>query len=177
MSQRGKYLRRLENPYATLDVEEERDPRRQYIFLLQNPYANLEVDRLTTVGPSRPLVNSRANAPARQPSLLGLEPVTERKGRASKATLSKAEFEAKCRAIFRQYTPFSDIRHRLRAEYTEFIFEGKALEGPSRFAILSELQRYDLATLGEIRPYLNREREAELRSKLKSILDKAKPST
>ena len=172
MSRRSDYIRLLENPYAELSIEDETSPRREYIHRLQNPYASIDVSE------GVPLIQgaqatSCDDVGLNEPVISGIEAVESTKGsvfRSDKPGASKSDFETGCRRIFRQYIPLDGGR-RLRLEYQEFIIEGKEKSPQRRAAILQELERYDLASLGNVKPYLNRERENDLRGKLRSILD------
>lgn len=162
MSSAKDYLRRQENPYAKLSVDDELDPRRAFIRLLQNPYAVIETSDDSFFAP---VVADQIN-----PTTVGeleLSP-TESKRR----SISQADFATRCRSIFMQYTPLANGSRRLQPAYQDFIVRAKKKEGRDRFAILQELDRFDLSVLGDIRPQLNREREAALRAKLTAILDK-----
>jgi hypothetical protein len=169
MSRRSDYIRLLQDPYAELSIEEERTPRREYINRLQNPYASLEVSEevaqtrggQTTLG---------MDAGLKGPIVSGIEAAEGPVFRAGELGVSQSEFETRCRRIFRQYMP-SEQGKRLRPEYLDFIGEGKAKNARRRAAIVRELERYDLALLGSVKPYLNRERENNLRGKLRSILE------
>jgi hypothetical protein len=172
VSRRSDYIRLLQNPYAELSIEGEISPRREYIHRLQNPYASIEISEelLLSQGAQTTLGE---DASLKEPFISGVEAVRSTKGsvfRSDKPGVSKSDFETGCRRIFGQYIPL-DGNRRLRPEYQEFIIEGKAKDPQRRAAILEELERYDLVLLGNVKPYLNRERESDLRGKLRAILD------
>jgi hypothetical protein len=172
VSRRSDYIRLLQNPYAELSIEEERSPRRNYVHRLQNPYATLEVSDEVALTHGT-LTTPRKDADLKEPVTSPIEAAESTKGsvfKSEKLGVSKADFETRCRHIFRQYMPL-DAGRRLRPEYQEFIIDGKLRNAQRRAAILRELERYDLVLLGNVKPYLNRERESDLRAKLRSILD------
>jgi len=82
--------------------------------------------------------------------------------------LSKTEFRAACRAIFRYYIPAIE-NGRLRAHYRDFITRNESSSGEKRFRLYSELKRYDLSSISGINPQFNRERDALTDAKLREI--------
>jgi hypothetical protein len=172
VSRRSEYIRLLQNPYAELSIEDETSPRREYIHRLQNPYASIEISEEVLLRRAAQTTPGE-DASLKEPVISGIEAFRSTKGsvfRSDKPGVSKSDFEMGCRRIFRQYIPLDGGR-RLRPEYQEFILEGKTKSPQRRAAILQELERYDLAVLGNVKPYLNRERESNLRGKLRAILD------
>jgi hypothetical protein len=145
------YLIKLQNPYAKLSVYDdppldEAAARSDYLRRLQNPYASLGVAEISQSG------NQRGD-----------------KADAKKRTISKADFQSRCRAILFQYVPLAETRGRLRAEFRDFIAKNSDRSGDVRHKVLHELERYDLSVLGDVKPHLNRERQEALLAKLKKI--------
>lgn len=152
---RSAYLRRLGNPYASLEVPEDdfeiSSATQRYYRELQNPYAKLSLESETDQTNTVPL-ESAATVPKD----------------AERATLSKAEFRARCRQIFVQYIPHME-KGRLRPHHRRFISRNES-RGPRVRALLArELAKYDLSTTQGVQAYFNREREVFTDDKLKQI--------
>jgi hypothetical protein len=88
--------------------------------------------------------------------------------------ISKADFDAGCRTIFRAYIPALE-NGRLRAHHQEFIRRNRARSPEARFAILAKLRVYDLSSEPGLRTHFNREQDAFTEEKLlrieKSVTD------
>lgn len=149
------YLRRLGNPYASLQVstdaeemdadEVSSDAQRPYI---RHPYALASLVEDEN-GVSSGLI-------FKQPAqLIG-------------TTLSKAEFRARCRRIFEQYIPPPE-KGRLRAYYRDFILRNESRSPKARYLLVHQLQKYDLSNIQGLKCYFNRERESLTEEKLKQI--------
>lgn len=147
------YLKRLGNPYASLQVCEmpaEDAPRVESAHLrsLENPYAFAPTDEA-----------SESQSPNRG-RVLDTPPLRQ--------TLSKAGFRDGCTRIFRQYIPQIE-RGRLRASHKAFISRNEAQPAGVRHAMLAELQKYDLSDVAGLQLRFNREREDMTDEKLKRI--------
>jgi len=153
------FLRKLGNPYAKLsildDPEDVPDPVRKWIRASQNPYASLQV------------VGSDETAGAASETASSKSHLLFENRQAPR--VSKEAFIARCRRIFEQYVPLQQGRRKLDPEYTSFIAENSTRSPEERGRVLEELQKYDLSFLGNVTPYLNRERKDALKAKLKRI--------
>jgi hypothetical protein len=118
---RGEYIRLLGNPYASIDVQDERDSTHQALFASQNPYATLyySEDRVEIV----------AQGKSENPSGTCVR-VTNREqfdfdyNETEQIRLSAAKFESECRAIFGMYRPLG--QRILLVEHRRFIAEGRS---------------------------------------------------
>jgi hypothetical protein len=147
-------LRRLRNPYASLQFEEGTSDEETSAHALwkrsENPYAQ----------------DFYLNKQVAEPSIESLSSPPEPR------TLSQVDFEKRARAIFRQYIP-AEERGALRPHYREFIERNKPRSPQSRFKLIGQLRRYDLSDLGGIKSQFNREEEAFTIEKLLEIEAKA----
>ena len=162
MAQSPKFrdaLRRLENPYATLDAEPlaveapeltADASRREEFRRVENPYAwDYFFDQST------PPTSSSNRAPiAPKPKVA--------------PGLSQSQFEQQARAIFRPYIPAAE-NGRLRAHHREFITRNKARSPQSRFQLIAVLSKYDLSGTPGLNPQFNREQDTLTRAKLAEI--------
>lgn len=84
------------------------------------------------------------------------------------AGLSKAEFIARCRRIFRQYMPALETKG-LRTHHRDFITRN--LSGPAtrRARLAQHLEKYDLSEIVGIDPQFNREKDPFAEAKLREI--------
>jgi hypothetical protein len=82
--------------------------------------------------------------------------------------IAKADFEARCRSIFRRYMP-SGSRSALRPHHQDFIRRNSAAAPERRFALLEALSRYDLSSESGLTTYFNREEDAFTEEKLRKI--------
>lgn len=147
------------NPYASLnqniDAEEDIE-RHAYLKKLQNPYAALAIfgeDQTKAVAS----VDSSSSA---QLEIKFISPQNE---------LSKSEFRLRVREILLPYEPLRGTRRvALRSQFRAFIQANEDKPSRVRAAILRDLQRYDLSSMGALNPHLNREGSAIL-SKLDKI--------
>jgi hypothetical protein len=147
-------LRRLRNPYASLQLEEnvidEETSARALWKQSENPYAQ-----------DFYLSQQRPKSPIESSSPLPKE-----------GTLSQADFEKRARAIFRPYIP-AEEQGTLRPHYREFIERNKSRSPQIRFKLIGQLRRYDLSDLGGLTGQFNREEEAFTIEKLLEIEAKA----
>ena len=82
--------------------------------------------------------------------------------------VSKSDFEAGCRAIFRRYMPEME-RSKLRPHHQDFIRRNCAASPERRYALLQELRRYDLSSEAGLQTYFNREEDIFTESKLRNL--------
>jgi hypothetical protein len=149
------YLRRLGNPYASLqivdDVEEVeatkvlRDEQHPYV---RHPYA---------------LISEAEEAQETASDPIAKLPVSPTRG-----TLSKAEFRARCRRIFQQYIPALE-KGRLRTHHRDFITRNESRLPTTRHLLVGKLEKYDLSRVQGLTAHFNREREQLTDEKLKQI--------
>lgn len=153
------YLKRLENPYASLqicddvektEIEVHNDEQHSY-RLLQNPYAKLS------------MAGEAEEAEEASSKPIPMSPVASTRG-----SLSKAEFRVRSRRIFEQYIPALE-KGRLRAHHRDFITRNQSCSPPKRYRLVKELEKYDLAKVHGLKAHFNREREALTSEKLKQI--------
>lgn len=145
------YLKRLENPYASLQVSNDAEQKdasevssvsqRPYV---RHPYAYASMEVESDVSSS---------AIAKQPV---------------KGALAKAEFRARCRRIFEQYIPTIE-KGRLRTHHRDFIARNESRSPTTRYLLINKLQKYDLSTVPGLKARFNRERELLTDEKLKQI--------
>lgn len=156
-------LRRLGNPYAKLEIDEDSAQLKPELRPLaeaqlanvrrtENPYASLSV----------------ADA--------GEEPVQQRSvsvprvrgGVAPKTTISQRDFEAECRRIFRQYIPSAE-KGKIRPHHREFIVRNRPRPSHVRYRLVEGLREYDLSDIPGFEVLYNREREELTAQKLTKI--------
>lgn len=161
-------LRLLGNPYAKLQVRDEdgvhavasdfhplKDAERAYVRRLGNPYAVLSI-----------AVEAEQAVQERNVSV----PVVLQDDM-SQPAVSKRDFEAECRRIFRQYIPAEEMGH-LRPHYRAFIERNRSRAPSVRHYLLEGLRRYDLSRnsgFGALQAQFNREREPLTVQKLAEI--------
>jgi hypothetical protein len=147
-------LRLSENPYATHYYEpSDRGPARtanDLYRLSENPHAR-----------DYYLGSERSERPSTVPTTSAVSP-------ADRKTISKMDFEAGCRAIFKRYMPEME-RSKLRSHHQEFIRRNAAATPERRYALLQELRRYDLSSEDGLRTYFNLEEDAFTEAKLRKI--------
>lgn len=141
------YLKRLGNPYASLQIGDE--PRSYR--LLENPYAKLSG--------MEEVEESREASP---------EPVLMSLVESARGSLSKVEFRARSRRIFRQYVPALE-KGRLRAHHRDFITRNESCSPTRRYRLVKQLEKYDLSEVQGLKAQFNREREALTDEKLIQI--------
>ena len=86
----------------------------------------------------------------------------------AKVTLSKEEFEAECRRIFRHYIPAVE-RGRLKPHHKDFIARNQNRSGAGRYKLVEALRKYDLSDVPGFEARFNREREDLTEAKLREI--------
>ena len=177
-----KYLRLLENPYASLQVVEIADehlatnaqasdsqgvaprkfvgsPTQVDLFALQRPQPAAII--YTRHGnPYAGLANIDDDGPS----------VVETGGTPGQdpGAISQTAFETGCRRIFVQYIPSLE-RGRLRPEHLDFITRNRSSSAKIRFRLLAALRRYDLSDLPAMQPQFNREDDRLTAKKLIEI--------
>lgn len=137
------FIKLMGNPYAKLSYT---DDITAYIKQLENPYAKL----------------SELYKPCHKENNIKTINIKFTK------KLSKKHFQLGCRDIFLQYIPSIKRKH-IRPEHREFITRNQSRSPEERYALLNELQKYDLTTSIEYRSHFNREREELTERKLKAI--------
>ncbi len=182
------YLKRLGNPYASLQLEGFQD---------EVPFgaAHLSAEHGSASGKAAPGVDvarkpeqvdlfsqqsgeqlSPTNARSGNP-YAALAQITEDEALADTAdraagqdskTASQTEFESGCRRVFAQYIPALE-RGRLRPEHRDFIARNRVRSGRIRFLLIQALQRYDLSSTMGLQPQFNRESELLTAKKLTEI--------
>jgi len=85
-------------------------------------------------------------------------------------SITKRDFETRCRAIFKSYTALSPNGKALDERYRVFIAKNADRDGIERAKILRGLKRYDLSDLASHDPMLNRELGDIVRDKLNQIV-------
>lgn len=147
-------LRESQNPYAAHYYDpDDREPARtakELYRLSENPHAHdyylgKEPQEASSASPSR---------------LDAVTPAAE--------GISKADFEARCRSIFRRYMPEAE-KTKLRPHHQDFIRKNTAASPQRRHALLQALGRYDLSSESGLRTYFNREEDAFTEEKLRAI--------
>ena len=149
-------LRKSQNPYASHyyrpgDADSLASVRER-LRASENPYAfhhyfEAELDVATATAPA--LLAATVSAAVRK-------------------RLSKVDFEAGCRSIFRRYMPDME-RAKLRPHHQNFIRRNVTCSPERRYALLEQLKRYDLGGELGLRTYFNREEEAFTEAKLRKI--------
>lgn len=145
---------RLRNPYV-FDEMQYPDAAEQAFFLqrrahlhaLEDPYASLSVVDSPTAEP-------KPAQPVGRPT--------------ARRSCSKAEFQAKSRAIFSSYMPALE-RGKLRDHYRDFILRNESRSPEMRFRLLTQLSKYDLSTSVGLTGRFNRERDVLTEQKLRAI--------
>jgi hypothetical protein len=157
-------LAELQNPYASLNVfidAEEELSKHEILARSQNPYVTIEI--FGAYEPEQGVMGSDLTTSVQhQPDLPCIPP---------NRTASKSEFQAEARRILLQYEPLKGNRRVLRPEFRDFLKVNEKKSPTSRAAILTELERFDLTSMGALNPQLNREGDS-LAKKLKKISDK-----
>ena len=168
------YIRRLGNPYAKLqlvgvgdDEENTQSAVRTSELDLRQPtaaerqYARLQENQYTLLSVAIP-------DPKEILSVVGSAVGKPKEPSSPKTILSKSDFNAGCRRIFRHYVP-SVEKGRLRRHHRDFITRNLNHDPSTRFILLKELSRYDLSAQSGLEVRFNREREDLTDRKLKQI--------
>jgi hypothetical protein len=152
-------LRKGGNPYASLQVEEG-EPESPVVVTQaaaaeqyarsENPYSRHYY-----------LAHEASEADAHEK--VAKSPATPTVG-----TLSKSSFQQQVRAIFRPYIPAAE-GGRLRDHHREFIARNESQSARTRYRLVAQLRRYDLADLPQIKPLFNREDAIFTKEKLAEI--------
>ena len=149
------YLRRLGNPYASLQIGEDADggeatksPRDELRPYVRHPYA---------------LVPQAEDAQEITSAVVAKLPVSP-----TGNTLSKTEFRAGCRRIFGQYIPALE-KGRLRTHHRDFITRNESSSPVRRHRLIKHLEKYDISKTQGFTAHFNREREPLTDEKLKQI--------
>jgi hypothetical protein len=146
-------LRRLGNPYASLQVVEVPEFRaltaeeRAYVRRLENQYAPLSIA----------IAEEQTSA-----SVTSLQTDSSTRG------ISKADFDKGCRRIFRQYIPALE-KGRLRLHHRDFITRNIGRAPGIRYVLLDKLRTYDLGDIQGFQARFNRERDPFTDAKLREI--------
>jgi hypothetical protein len=138
---------------ADADLRPATADERAYARRQQNQYALLSV-----------AISDVKAAPSAAPS--SADELKDQLG--NKATLSKNDFIAGCRRIFRHYIP-SVERGRLRRHHRDFITRNQNRSASTRQLLMQELSKYDLSAVPGVEVRFNREREDLTDQKLKQI--------
>lgn len=83
--------------------------------------------------------------------------------------ISRNAFRRGCREILLGYEPITTGKHRLRAEFSEFIARNEQKTGQKRAIILEKLQAYKIPD--NMQAMFNRERADDIMNKLKIVED------
>jgi 5'-nucleotidase len=85
-------------------------------------------------------------------------------------SVTKRDFETRCRAIFRSYTPLSQKGRSVDERFRVFVAENADRSGEERAEILRGLEKYNLADITQHDPTLNRELGDIVRDKLAKVV-------
>ena len=187
------YVRRLQNPYASLQVQgypdpdEIRDSAPVQLELTERAQVISTQDVPQGGDPIQLNLAGQAGKQTRLPTLaetqnpyatdqvdavdIDAEPDHDAKQSASSTrigTLSKRDFQAGCRRIFAHYIPLLE-KGKLRAHHRDFITRNENRSPIARYGMLEELKKYDLSIIPGIRPHFNRERDLLTEGKLRTI--------
>jgi len=140
------YLRRLGNPYASLQIDDNTegteatkyslDEQRPYI---RHPYALIPQEE-------------EAEETSEETSF---EAIAKISVSTTGGTLSKAEFRAGCRRIFGQYIPALE-KGRLRTHHRDFITRNESSSPARRLRLVKHLERYDISKTQGFTAHFNR---------------------
>ena len=128
------------------------DAEHAYVRRQENPYASL-------------CVAVEVDLSAREKSV---DTVTVPMSDAPNTSISKQDFEAECRRIFRQYIPALE-KGRLRPHHRAFITRNHSRTPSLRNSLLEQLRKYDLSNIRGLQVKFNREREELTADKLEQI--------
>lgn len=180
-------LKRMGNPYASLQVEEEGLPAMSALKRLENPYASLQIavaePEVASTTAERTLYIRGLENPYAWLEVAGDEELPAERLRVvphpqgTPPRVSKEQFRAAARRIFRCYIPAAE-KGNLRTHHRDFITRNEVRSSEERALILQQLGRYDLGDIPLI-GHFNRERDPFTMSKLsqieKAALGKPKP--
>lgn len=151
------YVRRSENPYASIGVMDDPDVHSESVFSeqeraygreLQNQYVWLS---LRNNGDPSPITAA-----------------TVKRKKATEESLSKVEFRARCRQIFKYYIPALE-QGRLRSHHRDFITRNESRSGTARHRLLQQLEKYNLSNVPGLNAHFNRERDSLTEAKLRMV--------
>src|ERR1044071_9065215 len=158
------YLRKLRNPYATDQIEEQ---SAEFAHVAEPASNN---SSLATSGEAGEKERSDVWASQDPYATLAEEP-PRRVSRTSRKTLgptcSRAEFRAGCKRVLRHYSLAPE--RGLREEHAAFIARNEDRPPEIRYELLRELQRFDLSDIQGIQPRLHREKDVLTEEKLNAI--------
>jgi hypothetical protein len=168
------YIRRLGNPYAKQQLIGVEEDEQQGELALRNADLDLR--------PATAHERAYARRQGNQYTLLSVAIPDPKEALAAggslveqpkeqltpRASLSKSDFNAGCRRIFRHYIP-SVEKGRLRRHYRDFITRNQGHSPSVRYTLLQELSKYDLSAVAGMETRFNRERGDLTDQKLKQI--------
>jgi hypothetical protein len=170
----AEYVRRLGNPYAKqqlIGVEEEKekamvaaqsaDPDLRQPTEDERAYAKRQGNQYT-------LLSVAIAEPQKEVAAAGQLIKKPKRTPTGTASLSKNDFIAGCRRIFRHYIPAVE-NGRIRRHHRDFITHNQNRSSTARYSLLKELSKYDLSALPGVQARFNREREDLTDQKLKQI--------
>ena len=88
-------------------------------------------------------------------------------------SITRKDFETRCRAIFRSYTPLSRHNKAIDERFRVFVAQNAIRSGDARAKILMSLEKYNLADLTQHDPSLNRELGDIVYTKLEKVVAEA----
>jgi len=158
------YLRRLENPYASLQIRDVADETPATSAPAAE--ASITTRRTRTQAPTqddlftdRPQIQGLIDPPSGNP-YAALANIDDDEVASSVPTaqgeISKSAYETGCRRIFTQYIPAVE-RGQLRPEYRDFITRTISRSARVRFKLLEALGRFDLSDIVGLQAQFNRE--------------------
>lgn len=154
-----KYLRQLENPYASLQINDDIDDE----FVLNSAANKAHSERNRPIHPYATLAS-----PEELDTSSPLDGIAPPKHLILVKTISKEGFRKRCRLIFQQYIPSLE-GNQLRQHHRDFISRNESRSPEERYSLLSELEKYNLASLRGVNTLFNREQDIFTEKKLKSI--------
>jgi hypothetical protein len=153
------------NPYSRIDLElEEREVRRA-----RNPLpraAPTEQLTLTSAGAPAESVTLRTRAAERSGNPYASLAEKRDDAAGESGGISMADFEARCRVVFRPYVPIWRRAGPLSPHYRDFIARNRARSAPYRKRLVTTLERYSLADVPQFTAQFNREQDALTAAKL-----------
>jgi len=160
-----QYLKVLENPHAKTEVFDEKDFAREHFQALGNQYAGHGLAYGGQIdGPEETPASQLSLFPAKAQTKIGTKkshtdtPTSE---------IPKAFFIERSKTILIKYSsPADRERNRLSPYLSDFLKQIKLAKADERFAILQELEKFDL---GALNPHFNRVDVAEIKAQLNAI--------